>query len=310
MKVTVLVRPKAGILDPQGEAVQGSLRKLGFAVGGARVGRLVDLEVDAASSQEAKAQVERMCQELLANPLIESFEIEVDGAYTRPKVAVLVFPGSNDDRDAAWALGALGADAELVWHGETELPRGTGAVVLPGGFSYGDYLRCGAIARFAPVLDAVRVFAAEGGPVLGICNGFQILCEAGFLPGVLRRNRDLEFVCRDVRLRVERADTAFTARCEPGQELTIPVKHGEGCWYADEELYEELEAAGQLVLRYAEDCNGSVGDVAGVCNEARNVLGLMPHPEHAVDPLLGSGDGALLLAALVDAARDHTLTPA
>jgi phosphoribosylformylglycinamidine synthase subunit PurQ / glutaminase len=228
----------------------------------------------------------------------------------RPKVAVLVFPGSNDDRDAAWALGALGADAELVWHAETELPRETGAVVLPGGFSYGDYLRCGAIARFAPVLDAVRAFAAEGGPVLGICNGFQILCEAGLLPGVLRRNRDLEFVCRDVRLRVERADTAVTARCERGQQLTIPVKHGEGCWYAHEELYEELAAAGQLVLRYAEDCNGSVGDVAGVCNEARNVLGLMPHPEHAVDPLLGSGDGALLLAALVDAAREHTLTPA
>ena len=311
MKVTVLVRPKQGILDPQGEAVQGSLRKLGFAVGGARVGRLVDLEVDAASSQEAKAQVERDVPGAAGEPadreLRDRGGRRVNG---RPKVAVLVFPGSNDDRDAAWALGALGADAELVWHAETALPRGTGAVVLPGGFSYGDYLRCGAIARFAPVLDAVRSFAAEGGPVLGICNGFQILCEAGFLPGVLRRNRDLEFVCRDVRLRVERADTPFTARCEPGQELTIPVKHGEGCWYADEELYGELEAAGQLVLRYAEDCNGSVGDVAGVCNEARNILGLMPHPEHAVDPLLGSGDGALLLAALVDAARERTLTPA
>jgi len=226
------------------------------------------------------------------------------------RVAVVTFPGSNDDGDARLALESLGADAVAVWHTERTLPPDVGGVVLPGGFSYGDYLRCGAIARFAPVLDAVRVFAAEGGPVLGICNGFQILCEAGFLPGVLRRNRDLEFVCRDVRLRVERADTAFTARCEPGQELTIPVKHGEGCWYADEELYEELEAAGQLVLRYAEDCNGSVGDVAGVCNAARNVLGLMPHPEHAVDPLLGSGDGALLLAALVDAAREHTLTPA
>ena len=179
--------------------------------------------------------------------------------------------------------------------------------MLPGGFSYGDYLRCGAIARFAPVLDSVRELAAAGGPVLGICNGFQILCEAGLLPGVLRRNRDLEFVCRDVRLRVERTDTVFTARCEPDQELTIPVKHGEGSWYADDDLYGELEEAGQLVLRYAEDCNGSVGDVAGVCNEARNVFGLMPHPEHAVDPLLGSGDGALLLAALVDAARERTL---
>jgi phosphoribosylformylglycinamidine synthase subunit PurQ / glutaminase len=228
----------------------------------------------------------------------------------RPRIAVLVFPGSNDDRDAAWALGALGADAQLVWHAETELPRGTESVVLPGGFSYGDYLRCGAIARFAPVLAAVRKFAAAGGPVLGICNGFQILCEAGLLPGVLRRNRDLEFVCRDVRLRVECTDTVLTARCEPGQELLVPVKHGEGCWYADDDLYGDLDASGQLVLRYAEDCNGSVGDVAGVCNEARNVVGLMPHPEHAVDSLLGSGDGALLLAGLVDAARERTLAAA
>jgi phosphoribosylformylglycinamidine synthase subunit PurQ / glutaminase len=228
----------------------------------------------------------------------------------RPKVAVLVFPGSNDDRDAAWALGALGADAQLLWHAERELPRGVGAVLLPGGFSYGDYLRCGAIARVAPAMEAVRRFAADGGPVLGICNGFQILCEAGLLPGVLRRNRDLRFVCRDVRIRVERADTMFTRRCNPGQELTIPVKHGEGCWFADDELYRELDAAHQLVLRYAEDCNGSVGDVAGVCNQAGNVLGLMPHPEHAVDPLLGSGDGALLLAALVDAATERVLMAA
>ena len=221
---------------------------------------------------------------------------------------MLVFPGSNDDRDALWALGALGADAQPVWHGQHELPQETAAVVLPGGFSYGDYLRCGALARSANVMEAVRAFATAGGPVLGICNGFQILCEAGLLPGVLRRNRDLEFVCRDVRVRVERSDTPLTARCEVGQELTIPVKHGEGCWYAGDELYAELEAAGQIVLRYAEDCNGSVGDVAGVCNEAGNVLGLMPHPEHAVDPLLGSGDGALLLAGLVDAARARALT--
>jgi phosphoribosylformylglycinamidine synthase I len=226
------------------------------------------------------------------------------------RIAVVVFPGSNDDRDALWALGALGADAIAVWHAEAELPRGTGAVVLPGGFSYGDYLRCGALARSATVMDAVRGFAADGGPVLGICNGFQILCEAGLLPGVLRRNRDLEFVCRDVRIRVERADTPLTSRCAVGRELTIPVKHGEGCWFADEELYAELEQAGQLVLRYAEECNGSVGDVAGVCNEAGNVLGLMPHPEHAVDPLLGSGDGALLLASLVDAARARALAAA
>ena len=228
----------------------------------------------------------------------------------RPRVAVLVFPGSNDDRDALWALGALGADALPVWHAEHELPRDTGAVVLPGGFSYGDYLRCGALARSANVMASVRELADAGGSVLGVCNGFQILCEAGLLPGVLRRNRDLEFICRDVRVRVERSDTPLTRRCEVGQELTIPVKHGEGCWFADEALHAELESAGQIVLRYAEDCNGSVGDVAGVCNEAGNVLGLMPHPEHAVDPLLGSGDGALLLAGLVDAARERALATA
>ncbi len=223
----------------------------------------------------------------------------------RPRIAVVVFPGSNDDRAAAWALGALGADARLVWHAERELPRETAAVVLPGGFSYGDYLRCGALARGALAMEAVRRFAADGGPVLGICNGFQILCEAGLVPGVLRRNRDLRFVCRDVRIRVERSDTLYTSRCRTGQELTIPVKHGEGCWFVDQERYRELEASNQIVLRYAEDCNGSVGEVAGVCNELGNVLGLMPHPEHAVDPLLGSGDGALLLAGLVDAARER-----
>jgi phosphoribosylformylglycinamidine synthase subunit PurQ / glutaminase len=226
------------------------------------------------------------------------------------KAAVIVFPGSNREGDVVRALKRAGAHVEKVWHADTELPAGTDLAVLPGGFSYGDYLRCGAIARFAPVLDAVRRFAAEGGPVLGICNGFQILCEAGMLPGVLRRNRDLDFICRDVRIRVEHTDTLFTARCEPGQELTIPVKNGEGNWYADDELYRELQASDQIVLRYAEDCNGSVGDVAGVCNTERNVFGLMPHPEHAVDTLLGSGDGALLLAALVDAARERTFAAA
>jgi phosphoribosylformylglycinamidine synthase len=222
-----------------------------------------------------------------------------------PRVAVLVFPGSNDDHDAAWALSALGARPIAIWHAETALPD-VGAIVLPGGFSYGDYLRCGALARFAPVLDSVRAFASSGGPVLGICNGFQILCEAGLLPGVLRRNASLTFVCRDVPLRVERGDTPLTRRCEPGQRLTIPVKHGEGCYHADPELLAELEANGQIVLRYdgGGNPNGSVADIAGVVNEAGNVLGLMPHPEHAVDPLLSSGDGALLLASLVDAARD------
>jgi phosphoribosylformylglycinamidine synthase len=216
------------------------------------------------------------------------------------------FPGTCDDRDALWALAALDAEALFIWHTETQLPD-LDAIVLPGGFSYGDYLRCGAIARFAPAMQAVADFAAEGGPVLGICNGFQILCEAGLLPGVLRRNESLSFVCRDVSLVVERDDTAFTTRCRNGQRLVIPVKHGEGNWYADDALYEGLEARGQVVLRYAEPVNGSRNDVAGVINEDGNVMGLMPHPEHAVDSLLGSADGALVLSSLVDAARERAL---
>ena len=227
----------------------------------------------------------------------------------RPRVAVVTFPGSNDDRDALDALDRLGADGAAVWHGDEALPD-VGAVVLPGGFSYGDYLRCGAIARFSPAMRAVAAFAADGGPVLGICNGFQILCEAGLLPGVLRPNASLSFVCRDVDLRVERADTPFTALCEPDQTLRIPVKHGEGCWFADDGLLSELEANGQVVLRYAANPNGSVADVAGVVNAERNVMGLMPHPEHAVDPLLGSTDGALILRGLIAAAREPSLAAA
>ena len=226
----------------------------------------------------------------------------------KPRVAVVTFPGSNDDHDAVWALGAVGADAVAVWHQDAQLPAGTAGVVLPGGFSYGDYLRTGAIASVAPVLDAVRAFAAAGGPVLGICNGFQTLCEARLLPGVLRPNRQLEFVCEDVVVRVENADAPFLSRCSPGQKLVIPVKHGEGAWYADQGTFVQLAARGQIVLRYADDVNGSLGNVAGVVNEARNVMGLMPHPEHAVDPLLGSGDGGLLLAALVDTAAAFRAT--
>ena len=228
-------------------------------------------------------------------------------SHPRPRVGVVVFPGSNDDRDALWALAALGADAVPVWHAEPELPP-VHALVLPGGFSYGDYLRCGAIARFAPVMDAVADFAAEGGPVLGICNGFQVLCEARLLPGTLRPNPSLRFVCRDVAVTVDRTDTPFTSRCSPGQRLRIPVKHGEGCWFAGEELLARVRDLDQIVLRYdGDNPNGSVADVAGVCNPEGNVLGLMPHPEHAVDPLLGSGDGALVLGSLVDAARERLL---
>jgi phosphoribosylformylglycinamidine synthase len=219
-----------------------------------------------------------------------------------PHIGVVTFPGSNDDRDALHALDLLGAAGVPVWHGEERLPDVAG-VVLPGGFAYGDYLRCGAIARFSPAMKAVAAFAAGGGLVLGICNGFQVLCEAGLLPGALRPNESLSFLCRDVVLRVEGADTPFTSKCSPGQRLTIPIKHGEGCWFADAELLAELEGKGQIALRYEENPNGSIGDVAAVCNERGNVMGLMPHPEHAVDPLLGSTDGALILGALVEAAR-------
>jgi phosphoribosylformylglycinamidine synthase subunit PurQ / glutaminase len=211
----------------------------------------------------------------------------------KPRIAVVVFPGSNDDRDAALALESLGADPLLHWHGDGDL-------------------RAGAIARFSPAMKAVADFAADGGPVLGICNGFQVLCEAGLLPGVLRPNESLSFVCEDVPLRVERADVAFLTRCEPGQRLTIPIKHGEGCYFADEKLLAELEDAGQIVLRYQDNPNGSIDSIAGVVNAEGNVMGLMPHPEHAVDPLIGSGstDGALILEALVDRAREHLFAAA
>ena len=227
-------------------------------------------------------------------------------ASPQPRIGVITYPGSQDDRDALWALAALDAEAVPVWHEERELPD-LDAVVLPGGFSYGDYLRCGAIARFSRATAAACEFAAAGGFVLGICNGFQVLCEAGLLPGVLLRNESLRFVCRDVELVVERDDLPFTSHCTAGQRLTIPVKHGDGRWFATPEVYAELLSRRQIVLRYAEPVNGSTHDVAGVSNETGNVLGLMPHPEHAVDPLLGSDDGALILASLVQAARDRAV---
>ncbi len=215
---------------------------------------------------------------------------------SKPRVGVVTYPGSQDDRDAVWALAALDAEAVPVWHADEELPQ-LDAIVLPGGFSYGDYLRCGAIARFSPVTQAVCEFAKAGGLVLGICNGFQVLCEAGLLPGVLLRNGSLRFVCRDVPLRVERDDLPFTTRCTTGQTLVIPVKHGDGRYVPPPNL-----DPAQIVLRYLDNPNGSVDDIAAVCNERGNVMGLMPHPEHAVDPLLGSDHGALILASLVAAA--------
>jgi phosphoribosylformylglycinamidine synthase I len=228
----------------------------------------------------------------------------------RPRVAVITFPGSNDDHDAALALTRLGAEAIPFWHADRELPD-VRAVVLPGGFSSGDYLRAGALARFAPVMESVRALAADGCLVLGICNGFQVLCEAGLLPGALRPNHSLSFVCRDVPLTVERTDTPFTARCSKGQRLSIPIKHGEGCFFAGPELLSELEQSGQIILRYeGESPNGSVAGIAGIVNAEGNVMGLMPHPEHAVDALTGSTDGALLLGSFVDAARLDAVVPA
>jgi len=223
--------------------------------------------------------------------------------------AVVQFPGSNDDRDMRFALkSVLGADARLVWHAEAELPPGTRAVLLPGGFSYGDYLRCGAMARFSPIMGAVRRFAEAGGPMLGTCNGFQVLCEAGLLPGVLRRNRDLHFVCDFVHVRVERAAAPFTSRARPGQVLRLPVKHGEGAFCASREELARLEANGQVVLRYCDasgapggNPNGALHDIAGIRNEAGNVFGLMPHPEHAVEGAIGGRDGVVILGSLVDA---------
>jgi phosphoribosylformylglycinamidine synthase len=225
--------------------------------------------------------------------------------------AVVQFPGSLDDRDMRFALkSGLGVEAELVWHGAAELPAGTRAVLLPGGFSYGDYLRCGAMARFSPVMAAVRRFAEAGGPVLGTCNGFQVLCEAGLLPGVLLRNRDLEYVCEWVHVRVEQAAPPFTSRARPGQVLRLPIKHGEGRFFARSEELARLEATGQVVLRYcaadgslADEANpnGSLAHVAGVRNAAGNVMGLMPHPEHAASALTGGNDGLVLLGSLADA---------
>jgi phosphoribosylformylglycinamidine synthase len=215
--------------------------------------------------------------------------------------AVIQFPGSNDDRDMRFAVkSVLGAPAELVWHKSAELPSDTAAVLLPGGFSYGDYLRCGAMARFSPVMAAVKRFADAGGPVLGTCNGFQILCEAGLLPGALLRNRDLHFVCEVSPLRVERDDTIFTSRTRAGETLHIPIKHGEGAWFATPELLAQVEERGQIVLRYLDNPNGAVADVAGISNERGNVFGLMPHPEHAVEPAFGGTDGAKILGSLVD----------
>ena len=225
--------------------------------------------------------------------------------------AVLRFPGSLDDRDMVFALKSiLGVDARLVWHQDDRLPPETRGVLLPGGFSYGDYLRCGAMARFSPIVADLKRFAERGGPVLGTCNGFQILCESGLLPGVLVRNHHLHFVCDQAYLRVEHAAAPFLSRARVGDVLRIPIKHGEGAYTLAPDQLAELEARGQVALRYCDtegsvvseaNPNGSVAGIAGITNAAGNVIGLMPHPEHAVEPAIGGTDGLVLLGSLVDA---------
>jgi phosphoribosylformylglycinamidine synthase subunit PurQ / glutaminase len=217
------------------------------------------------------------------------------------KFGVVVFPGSNRDHDAWYAVSnTLGQEARFIWHDSTDL-SGVDAVILPGGFSYGDYLRCGAIAKFSPVMQSIRKFAASGGLVLGICNGFQILVEAGLLPGALVRNRGLKFICKQVPLQIETVNSPFTCDAKHGQRVVFPIAHGEGCYIADERTLDELEAEDRVVLRYLDNPNGSMRDIAGILNAGRNVMGLMPHPEDVTEPLLGSTDGRVIFDSMVSA---------
>ena len=218
------------------------------------------------------------------------------------RFGVIVFPGSNCDHDAFYAVGTnLGQPVEYIWDDSSTLGA-VDAVILPGGFAYGDYLRCGAIAKFSPVMKAVRRFAADGGLVLGVCNGFQILVEAGLLPGALIRNRGLKFICREVRLRVETVDSPFTSAGRKGQILRLPIAHGEGCYFADQRTLDELEAEDRIAFRYDGNPNGSLRDIAGILSRERNVMGMMPHPERATEPLMGSSDGLTVFQSMLGAA--------
>jgi phosphoribosylformylglycinamidine synthase len=216
-------------------------------------------------------------------------------------IGVVLFPGTNCEQDITWAVEQLAAKAVICWHGDATL-HDADAVVIPGGFAHGDYLRTGAIARFSPVMDAVREFGAQGGPVIGICNGFQVLTEAGLLPGALQKNAGLKFLCETVELRVDSAATALTNQVARGTHLRVPINHFEGNYVCDAPTLERLQAEDRVVVRYVDNPNGSLDDIAGICNEGRNVVGLMPHPERASDPLLGSSDGVVLLESLLSAA--------
>jgi phosphoribosylformylglycinamidine synthase len=220
-------------------------------------------------------------------------------------IGVVIFPGTNCEQDVAWAVQVLGGSPEMLWHADKTL-GGVDAVILAGGFAHGDYLRTGAIARFSPVMEAVADFAAAGGPVVGICNGFQILCEAGLLPGALQKNSGLKFRCEAVDLRVETTTTVLTSGAERGQILRIPINHFEGNYVCDDATLKGMQESDQIVLRYVQNPNGSLDDIAGICNEGRNVVGLMPHPERASEAILGSTDGAVLLGSLLASAAVPT----
>jgi phosphoribosylformylglycinamidine synthase len=218
------------------------------------------------------------------------------------RVGVVQFPGTNCELDVQWAIDQLGGEAELLWHGDDTILR-VDAVVVPGGFAHGDYLRTGALARFSPIMGAVSEFAAAGGPVVGICNGFQVLTEAQLLPGALQKNAGLKFLCETVELRVETTRSVLTNACELGQRLRIPINHFEGNYVCDDATLAQLRADDRIVVRYVDNPNGSLDDIAGICNEGRNVVGLMPHPERASDEMLGSADGRLMLRSLLRAAE-------
>ena len=317
-RVVVDVMPKPEILDPQGKAVTGALRRLGFAGVSVRQGKRFELELEGELDDDRLAEVRRAAETLLANTVIETFDVRVEaaqrsseevierggragaGGLMPARIGVVTFPGSLDDHDALRAVRLSGAEPISLWHASDSLD-GVDAVILPGGFSYGDYLRCGAISRFAPVMGEVVSAAAGGLPVLGICNGFQILCEAHLLPGALTRNDVRTFVCKDQDLRVESVDTVWTRDFRAGDVITIVIKNGEGAYIADDETLRRLENQGQVVFRYVGgNPNGSLNDIAGICNERGNVVGLMPHPEHNVDPLTGpSIDGRRFFSSVL-----------
>ena len=297
-RVIVNVMPKAEILDPQGQAIVGALGRLGHpGISDVRQGKRFELEVDDTVDDSTLAEI----AETLSGEHRDRRLDDQPGNAVTPRIGIITFPGTLDDVDAARAARRVGAEAVNLWHADADL-KGVDAVVVPGGFSYGDYLRAGAIARFAPVMAEVVDAARRGMPVLGICNGFQVLCEAGLLPGALTRNVGLHFVCRDVWLRVTSTATAWTSRFEPDADLLVPLKSGEGRYVAPAEVLAELEGEGRVVFRYHDNVNGSLRDIAGVSSANGRVVGLMPHPEHAIEALTGpSDDGLGLFYSVLDA---------